>query len=282
MSVRVVTDSSADLPPEVVRALDITVIPLSVMFGPEVFQDGIDLTTSQFFEKLVSSPVHPSTSQPSVGAFQETYEALVGRADGLVSIHIGAKLSGTVASAEMARECLSLTCPIEIVDSKTTSLGLGFAVTAAGRAAKLGAGVEEVAEAARSVIERQHTLAMLDTLEYARRGGRLSRAEALLGNLLHVKAIISVKIEVHAVGRARTRPAGIKRLFDMAMDFPEIEEVGVMHATSPEDAEMVANWVRERLPQVPVHITQIGPVVGAHAGPGVVAMTVVEGAKRET
>jgi DegV family protein with EDD domain len=277
MSIRIVTDSAADLPPEVVEALDITVVPLCVLFGEEVFRDRVDLTTDQFFEKLVTSPVHPSTSQPSVGAFQETYLALRDHADAIVSIHISGKLSGTVAAAEMARECAGEACPIEIVDSEGASLGLGFAVTAAARAAKAGASVEGVIAAAKSVATRQHTLAMLDTLEYARRGGRLSRAEALLGNLLHVKAVISVKGDVRAVGRARTRPAAIKRMFDLAMAHPAIEQVGIMHAISPEDAEMLAGWTRELLPKVPIHVTRIGPALGAHGGPGIVAMTVVEG-----
>jgi DegV family protein with EDD domain len=281
MSVRVVTDSAADLPREVVEALSITVVPLIVLFGDEVFHDGVDLTTGQFFEKLVTSPVHPSTSQPSVGAFQETYKALAGVTDAIVSIHIGARFSGTVAAAEVARDCVRKNCRVEIVDSEGASLGLGFAVAAAARAAKEGAGAEEVIAAARSVVRRQHTLAMLDTLEYARRGGRLSRAEALLGNLLHVKPILSVKTEIRPLSRTRTRAAGLKRMFDLAMAYPNIEQVGVMHATSPEDAEMVAGWARERLPDVLVHIARIGPALGTHGGPGIMAMTVVEGEKTE-
>ncbi len=282
MTVRVVTDSGADLPPEVVEALSITVVPLVVLLGNEVLRDGIDLTTDQFFERLVTSPVHPSTSQPSVGAFQEAFEGLAGQTDAIVAVLVGAKFSGTVAAALLARDCLAAPCRIEVVDSEGASLGLGFAVAAAARAAKAGADVEEVIAAAESVVRRQHTMAMLDTLEYARRGGRLSRVEALLGNLLHVKPILSIKTEVRPLSRARTRAAGIKRMFDLAMAYPRIEEVGVMHATTPEDAEMLAGWVRERLPDVPIHVARLGPALGAHGGPGIVAMTVVEGEKTET
>lgn len=281
MTVRVVTDSGADLSPEVVEDLSISVVPLVVLFGDRAFRDGIDLTTDQFFEKLVTSPIHPSTSQPSVGAFQEAYEGLVDKTDAIVSIHVGAKFSGTVASAMLARNSLTKPCRIEVVDSESASLGLGFPVAAAARAAKAGASVEDVIAAAESVIRRQHTMAVLDTLEYARRGGRLSRVEALLGNILHVKPILSIKTEVRPLSRARTRPAALKRLFDLAMAYPGIEEVGVMHATSPADAEMVAGWVRGRLPGVPVHIARLGPALGAHGGPGIVAMTVVEGEKTE-
>ena len=279
MTVRVLTDSGADLPPEVVEALSITVVPLVILFGDKVFRDGIDLTTDQFFEKLVTSPVHPSTSQPSAGAFQEAFQGLVGQTDAIVSVLIGAKFSGTVASAMVARDHIKAPCRIEVVDSEGASLGLGFAVAAAARAAKAGGSIEDVIAAAKSVARRQHTMAMLDTLEYARRGGRLSRAEALLGNLLHVKPILSIKTEVRPLSRARTRAAGLKRLFDLAMAYPDIGEVGVLHATSPEDAEMLAGRARERLPGVPVHIARLGPALGAHGGPGIMGMVVVEGAK---
>ncbi|HUS81912.1 MAG TPA: DegV family protein [Dehalococcoidia bacterium] len=281
MSVRVVTDSGADLPPEVVEALSITVVPLVVLFGDEVLRDGIDLTTEQFFERLLTSPVYPSTSQPSAGVLQEAFEGLAGQTDAIVAVHVGAEFSGTVAAATLARDSLATPCRIEVVDSEGASLGLGFAVLAAARAAKAGASVEEVVAAAESVVRRHHTLALLDTLEYARRGGRIGRVEGLLGNLLHVKPVLSIKTEVRSLSRSRTRAAGLKRLFDLAMAYPRIEEVGVMHATSPEDAEMVAGWVRERLPDVPIRRARLGPALGAHGGPGIVAMTVVEGEKTE-
>ena len=281
MTVRVVTDSGADLPSEVVEALSITVVPLVVLFGDEVLRDEIDLTTDQFFQRLVDSPVHPSTSQPSVGAFQEAYERVAGETDSIVSIHVGAKFSGTVAAAMLARDRLTAACRIEIIDSEGASLGLGFAVLAAARAAKEGASLEDVVAAAESVVRRQHTLAVLDTLEYARRGGRISRVEALLGNLLHVKPILSIKTEVRPLSRARTRAAALKRMFELAMAYPHIVQVGVMHGTTPEDAEMLAQWTRERLPGVPVQIARLGPALGAHGGPGIMVMTVVEGEKTE-
>jgi DegV family protein with EDD domain len=281
MTVRVLTDSCADLPPEIVQDLDMTVVPLSVIFGDEVFLDRIDMTTDQFFQRLVTSPVHPSTSQPSAGAFQQAYEALLDKTDEIVSVHIGAKFSGTCASATVARDCLTKPCRIEIVDSESASLGIGFPAIAAAKAAKAGATIEEVVAAAESVVRRQRTMVLLDTLEYARRGGRISRVEALLGNFLHVKPILSIKTETHALSRARTRAAGLKRLFEIAMSPPTVEQVGVLHATSPEDADMVAGWVKERFPDVPVLIVKLGPSLGAHGGPGVVGMTVVEGEKTE-
>jgi DegV family protein with EDD domain len=282
MTVRVVTDSTSDLPPDVLEELSIACVPLSVLFGDQAYRDGIDLTTDQFFQKLVESRVAPSTSQPSVGEFQQVYERLSGEADGIVSVHIGGRLSGTVATATLARDSMSSRCPIEIIDSETASMGVGFAAIAAARAAKAGAPLEDVAAAARSVVRRQHTICFLDTLVYARRGGRISRVESILGGLLHLKPIFIIQGVSLPLSRARTRPAGLKRLFETAMAYPDIVDVGVMHATTPEDAELIAGWTRERLPGVPIRIVRLGPTLGTHGGPGVMAMTVVEGEKSGT
>jgi DegV family protein with EDD domain len=150
---------------------------------------------------------------------------------------------------------------------------------AAARAARGGASLEEVVAIAQSVAERQHTFAMLDTLEWARRGGRISRIEAALGSLLNLKPILSVKTEIQSVGRARTRAAALKRMFDLAMSYANITHVGVMYATTPEDAEMIAEWVRTSLPEAHIEIVRTGPALGAHGGPGIMGMTVVEGKK---
>jgi DegV family protein with EDD domain len=282
MSVRVVTDSTADLPPEIVEELGITVVPLVVLFGEEALRDGIDMTTDQFFQRLTDSPVPPRTSQPSVGAFLEIYEALSRETDAIASIHIGAKLSGTVAAAMMARDTLSAPCRVEVVDSGTTSLGLGLTAMAAGRAANAGASLEEVVAVAESVAQRHHVMALLDTLEFARRGGRIGRVEAFVGGLLNIKPIITTQDgEIHPLSRARTRSGGLKRLFDLAMSHPDIVEVGIMDATTPEDAEMLAEWVRARLPGVPIYMSRVGPTLGTHGGPGFIGMVVVEGERGE-
>ncbi len=282
MTVRVVTDSTADLSPQVVKALEITVVPVVVLFGEEALRDGIDLTTEQFFQRLSQSAVAPSTSQPSVGAFQEVYERLSKETDAIASIHLGAKLSGTIATATLARKALNTPCRIEIVDSGVTSLGLGLAVIAAAKAAKRGASLEDVVAAAEWVARRQHTLLFLDTLEYARRGGRVSRMEAMLGSLLNIKPIMIFREgEIHPLSRARTRAGALRRIFELAMSYPDIVEVGIMHATTPEDAETLAERVRTRLPNAPIHITRIGPGLGAHGGPGIIAMVVVEGEREE-
>ena len=277
MPVRVVTDSTADLSPETVEELAITVVPQLVIFGNEELRDGVDLTTEQFFQRMVTSSVHPGTSQASVGAFQAAYESLVDEADAIVSVYVGGCFSGTVSSATLARDSIDTSCRIEIVDSRTASLGLGFAVIAAARAAKAGASVEEVVAAAQSVISRVHAICFLDTLEYARRGGRVSRIESFLGNLLSIKPILSIYDDVKPLSRARTRTAALQKMFELAMAHPNIVDVGILWATTPEDADLLAEMTRERLPGVPIRIARMGPALGAHGGPGIMAMAVVEG-----
>jgi DegV family protein with EDD domain len=280
VTVRVVTDSTADLPPEVVRELAITVVPLLVLFGDEVYRDGVDLTNEEFFKRLTTSPVLPTTSQPSVGAFQETYRELAATADQIVSIHISAWASGTCDSALQAASSLGGSPRVEVVDSRTTSMGLGFQVIAAARAAQAGASMEEVAAAARSVGGRHHLLALLETLEYLRRGGRIGRAQAFLGSILNLKPLLTFRDGVvHPVARVRTRARALEELLRHSLAYGDLEDVAVIHGTTPEDADMLARRVRERLPQVPIHVGRLGPVLGVHGGPGIIGMVVVEAEK---
>ena len=282
MTVRVVTDSTADLPPDVVRELGITVVPLLVLFGDEVYRDGVDLSSEEFFERLTTSPVLPTTSQPSVGAFQATYRELAAQTDEIVSIHISARVSGTCESALQACNSLGGSPRVEVVDGETTSMGLGFQVIAAARAAQRGAGLDEVAAAARSVGRRVHLLVLLETLEYLRRGGRIGRAQAFLGSVLNLKPLLTIREGiVHPVARVRTRVRALDQIFRYCMAYGEIEEVAVMHGTTPEDAEMLAQRVRERLAGVPVRVGRLGPALGVHGGPGIIGVVVVEADKAQ-
>ena len=277
MPVRVVTDSTADLPPHVAEELAISVVPLVVVFGEKAYRDGVDLSSEQFFERLTQSSVLPTTSQPSVGAFQEAYGKLARETDEIVSIHISGKASGTLEAALRARETIAKGPRIELVDSLSASMGLGMIAMAAARAAKAGASLEEVANLARGMVPRVHLLVLLETLEYLRRGGRIGRAQAFLGSVLNLKPILAVRGEVHPVARVRTRRKATEKMFELAMAHESIAEAAVMHSTTPEDAEALARRVAERLPGVPVHTGCIGPVLGVHGGPGILGIIVVEG-----
>lgn len=282
MTVRVVTDSTADLPPEVAQELGITVVPLLVLFGDEVYRDGVDLSNEEFFQRLATSPVLPTTSQPSVGAFEETYRRLAAETKEIVSIHVSARVSGTCESALQASNSLGASPRIEIVDSQSTSMGLGFPVMAAAGAARAGASLEEVSAVARSVGRRHLLLALLETLEYLRRGGRIGRAQAFLGSVLNLKPILTLREgEVHPVARVRTRARALDQMFRYGMSHGDIEQVAVIHGTTPEDAEMLARRVRERLPDVPIHVGRLGPVLGVHGGPGSIGMVVIEAEKAD-
>jgi DegV family protein with EDD domain len=276
-AVRVVTDSTADLPPAIAKEMDIEVVPLLIIFGEEEFLDNVNLSSEEFFERLERSPTPPRTSQPAPAAFQEVYERLARETDRIVSIHLSGKLSGTLDSARAGAQALEQRCRVELVDSRSVSMGLGMAVLAAARAAREGADLEEAAQAARSVSDRVRIAVLLETLEYLRRGGRIGRAQSLLGSLLHIKPILTVRDgEAHPLARARTRERALERVYDLAMSQRDIQEVAVMHATTPEDAERLAARVVAERPHIPVHVGRLGPVIGVHGGPGIVGMAAVE------
>jgi len=297
MPVRVVTDSTADLPPEIACELGITVVPLKVLFGEETYRESVDITPDRFFQMLREHPVHPTTTQPSVGDFLEAYERLAADADGILSIHISAKLSGTLGAAQAARAALPKPCPregpearagwvedegpearagwvpVELVDSGTASMAMGLAVIKAARAAQAGASLAEATAVARDILGRFRLWAMLDTLEYIRRGGRIGRAQAFLGSVLQVKPIITVQDgEVYPVERVRTRSRALQRLAELALSFPAAEEFVVLDATTPEDSDWLEGQLRAAHPQVPVTRARLGAVLGTHCGPGAVGV----------
>jgi DegV family protein with EDD domain len=280
MTVRVVTDSTADLPPERVQELGITVVPLPVLFGDEAYRDGVDLTSEQFFERLATSPVLPTTSQPSIGTFLETYRKLAAETSEIVSIHITARASGTCESALQAAKSLGGLPRIEVLDSESASMGIGFQAIAAARAAQAGATLEGVVAVARSVCRRVHAFALLETLEYLRRGGRIGRAQAFLGSVLNLKPLIAIRDGVvQPVARVRTRARALDQLFQHSMAYGDLEDVAILHGTTPEDAETLAQRVRQRLPDVPIYVGRLGPALGVHGGPGIIGIVVVEAEK---
>ena len=171
MPVKIVTDSTADLPDQLVKELGITVVPIYVRFGEEVYRDRVNISEDEFYERLTHDPVHPSTTQPGPQDFLEVYQKLSSEADGIVSIHISGKLSGTCNSALMAKDMLDTGCPVEVVDSETLSMSLGLIAIVAAQMAKAGESLDKVVEAAKQAIPKIHLLALLDTLEYLKRVG---------------------------------------------------------------------------------------------------------------
>mgnify|MGYP001423783036 CR=1 FL=1 len=274
MTVRVVTDSTSDLPHDLARSLDITIVSLNVHFGSEVFKDGVDLDADEFYRRLMSGGELPKTSQPSVGEFMETYQGLGSDSDGIVSVHISSKLSGTYNAAVQAKGEVDVGGPIEVIDTYQASMGVGMVAVSAAKAAREGADLEEVTRVAGQSVERSQCISLFDTLEYLQKGGRIGKARAVVGTVLGIKPLISVRDgEVHELGKERTRSRGIARLEQVAREFAPLEELSVMHSTSPEDAQMLARNLSELLPEgkEPL-IARYGPVIGTYAGPGALGL----------
>jgi DegV family protein with EDD domain len=277
MTIKVVTDSTADLSGDLVEELDITVVPLNVHFGTESFKDGIEIKSEEFYSRLAEGPIHPATSQPSPGDFIEIYNQIGKDADGIVSIHVSEKLSGTYNSAMQAKGNTDVDCQIEVIDSTQVSLALGLAVVAAAETAKKGGDIGAVAEAARDTASRTEIFCLLPTLEYLEKGGRIGKAKSMLGTVLNVKPMMKVKDgEVHELGKVRTFKKGIVKLKEITRNYSSIESLYVLHTTTPELAQEIANELRDCLPggESP-NIGSIGPTVGTHGGPGLIGIALL-------
>ena len=273
--VHIVTDSTADLPAGLVEAegLDVTSVPLNVHFGNETFKDKIDLTNDEFFRRLATSPVLPKTSQPSVGEFEAAYRRLATDGAPICSIHVSARLSGTHQSATMAAGAVAAEgATIQVVDSLNASLGLGFLVLAAARLARDGASLAEIVEQVERMTPHIHLVFALDTLEYLQRGGRIGRAQALVGSLLSIKPILRLdEGQVVPLRRERTRARAIDALVAIAGDLERVTTLGVIHSGAPADAAALvarlATAARPPMETSAIVTSEFGPVVGTHTGP---------------
>ncbi|MSP12671.1 MAG: DegV family protein [Chloroflexi bacterium] len=273
--IRIVTDSLSDIPANFVEQYQITVIPAEVIFGLKSYRDGIDLSNAEFYERLSSSKELPHTSQPPVGAFEEAYRQLAPTCDGIVSIHLPAKISGTVRSAQTAAISFPNT-RIEIIDSGQASMALGWLVIACAQLAQEGGSMQNILALIEDMRPRLHLVAMLDTLEYIRRGGRIGRAQALLGALLSVKPIVELRDgEVLPMENVRTKAKAINRMIEIVTAYGQLERVAVVHANAIAQAEELQQRLSPYVPGGYVPITEAGPALGTHAGPGAIGITFV-------
>lgn len=275
MKIGVVTDSTSDLPQELVSKYDIEVIPLYVSMDNQNYRDGVDLTSTQFYQKLKASGSPPTTSQPSPGAFVECYRTMLKKADAILSIHLSEALSGTIRSARMAREILP-EANIEIFDSQSTSMGLGGLVIEAARAVNRGMKMDEVLSLVARLREKVHFLVTLDTLEFIRRSGRVSALQAFFGSILQIKPLLKLAHgKVELVERVRTRREAINRLLnEFKSQLTEETEgiIGVMHTVAEEEAEKLRAIIQETFKNAEIILNQAGPVLGVHVGPGGLAL----------
>jgi DegV family protein with EDD domain len=270
MPVKIVTDSTADLPDQLVQELGITVVPVYVRFGEEVYRDRVSISEDEFYERLTHDPVHPSTTQPGPQDFLEVYQKLSSEADGIVSIHVSGKLSGTCNSALMAKDMLDTGCPVEVVDSETLSMSLGLTAIVAAQMAEAGESLDKVVEAAKQAIPKIHLLALLDTLKYLAKGGRIGKVKALLGSVLSVKPMLAVKDgELVPAGQVRSRAKGMDKLFDFVKNVADIQDLAVVYNTTPDEAQDLAERIGSVFDREKIRMARLGPGLGVHAGPGV-------------
>lgn len=268
MAVRVVTDSSADLPPSLAESHGITVVPTYVIINDQTFKDGVDITADDFYAQLGTMARLPTTAQPSAADFQEVYARCLEQGDQILSVHVSGKLSGTLNSAQQAKAALGDDGSIEIVDSRLASIPLGLAALDAARAAEAGKDVHEIASELRQSLHLHHGFFALDTLEYLQKGGRIGKAQAFLGSMLSVKPILTLSDgEAHPLERPRNRDRAQRRLIELVRNLGPLRQIAVIHSTSPERSSAVKAELAGILPGDQVIETRFGATLGVYLGP---------------
>lgn len=278
MTIRIVTDSSADLPVDLVQKHQITVVPCYVVVDDQTFKDGVDIQADEFYRRLQSEGRTPTTAQPTVADFQAVYRDLLSQGDQVISIHLSAKLSGTLNSAEQAKASLQEGengAPVEIIDSRLASIALGLAVLEAVDLAAGGGDYLEVAAKVRQGLASQHGLFALDTLEYLQKGGRIGKAQAFLGSVLKVKPILRLRDgEAHPVERPRNRERAMRRLVELAQDLAPVRRVAVIYSTDPERMAALKQNLTGLLPADQIIEARFGSSLGTYIGPDALGVAV--------
>ena len=272
-TVRVVTDSASDLPDAALAEHGIELVPLTVRFGDEELVDRRDLTPQEFWARCARSPVLPQTAAPSPGAFEAAFRRAAGDGcTGVVCVTISAALSGTYQAARLAAQAVAGEIPVRVVDSRSATMGQGLMCLAAARMAAAGKALDDVAGAAESLVGRTHVYAALDTLENLRKGGRIGGARAMLGSMLAVKPVITVRDgAVEPEAKPRTRARAVRYLVDKVAEHPEAEDLAVVHGDAPDVDDLVAQLGAVHAGS-DILVAQIGSVIGTHAGPRVVGV----------
>lgn len=270
-----VTDSTADIPPETVEALGIAVVPCYVVFGSESYRDGVELTRDQFYEKLASSPEIPTTATAPPAHYEAVYRRLAEQTDTIVSIHLTARLSGLYSAARVAAGSVP-EARVMVIDSQQVTMGYGWMVVAAAEAARSGATAEQIVALVEGMIPRSRVLAALGTLDFLHRGGRVDWVRATIGTFLRIKPIVEVRMgQVQLIERARTMERSLQRLMKLIQSLGPLERAIVLHTNAPDLAERVASQLQGMMPDWPRLITQAGVTIASHAGPGAVGIACV-------
>lgn len=272
--VRIVTDSTSDIPKEVARDLRIEIIPATIQWNGEILRDGIDIDSDEFYHRLTTSAHQPTTSQPSPGDFVKVYQSLEGGADGIVSIHISSKLSGTCQSALLAKQMLEQKLPIEVIDSKYNSMGLGLISIAAARVARAGGKLHEVLEETKRAISQIRMLGIFATLKYAIAGGRINKSFGKVASVLNIKPLLTFKNgEVAMAGLSTSYSKGVNKIFDFVKNNAPIIDMAIVHSAIPEEAMKLRERMGAVFPEKKILVAPLGPSLGVHGGPGVLLVS---------
>ena len=275
--IAIVTDSTADLTAEQAAHYGITVVPLVVRFGNEVFQDSVDLSATEFMIRMEQSKSLPTTSQPPPGAFEEVFRSLSADHDEIICITVSSRLSGTWQSATLAAEAVRATVPVTVLDSLAVSVALGTqAITAASMSAAEEP-VEDIVATIAAESDRYHTVFFVDGLEHLRRGGRIGKAAQLVGSVLQLRPLLRVEEgQIVPLERTRTRSKAIAALEEFATEAGAVDLATVIYTTMPEDAAALANRIAAATSVPSVPLVQVGPVISAHVGPGMLGISLRE------
>jgi DegV family protein with EDD domain len=275
--IAIVTDSSAYIPESALKGLNISIIPVWLIWDEQRYRDGVDIDPATFYQRLKSSKTLPTSSQPSPGEFVELYKTLAHDADIILNILVSSKISGTIASAESAQKYLP-DLDIRIVDSLSSSMGLGLVVLAGARAVAEGQSVDQAIKAAEDMCDNLHFLFMVDTLEFLHRGGRITGGKRLLGSALKIKPILQFKDGlIQPCSQARTRGKAIAQLMkiaDQRLDGKKMVEAAVVDIDAPSTGDKVTDMIAERFAPTTIHRSTVSPVVGTHVGPGAIGVAI--------
>jgi DegV family protein with EDD domain len=275
--VKVVTDSCSDITPQLAQELGITVVPLYVQFGNETYRDNVDLSTEEFYHKLKTSRIHPTTSTSTPADFARIFTKLAEETKEILTITLSEKFSGTYTAALQGKATVKKDCRIEVIDSKVGAGAQMLLVISAAKMAQSGADLDQIADRVRRAIPRVHIRMSFDTLEYLRRGGRIGKAQAFLGSLLKVNPIVGIKDgATFPIARSRNRAQAMDFLVNFVRGFSRIEAVAIEDATTPDDLQALAERLKDVVPPERIHRSKVSPVVGTHVGPHVLAVAVLE------
>lgn len=276
----IVTDSTADLTPEEVEAYGIHVVPLNLHFGSETFQDDIRVSRERFFSMMAESPTRPATSAPTLATFREVYEAVCTESDDIISIHLSGKLSETVRRARQAAESMLGKCHVHVVDSEVASVGLGILAKQAAKLAQEGQTTEEIIRTLRGMIDHIYVVFFVESLDFLEQGGRIGKAQALLGTMLNIKPMLILEEgEIEPLEKVRTRVRALDKLAEFVSEFGHIESLTIMHNQSPPDEiqGLIERIENVRGDALTVQVANYGPVLAAHIGPDALGIVVYEG-----